>query len=413
MWYNILFILTVFISAISFRIPGVNYWDEAVVPILFFLAIKKLEVPSIQLLKQQLKKYALLIILVLIGLLGNIVHFGIQPSFVAIVKDVISILKFPLAIFLLNFPRPIENQRKITHKAAYISKIIIIITSLIALIGYFVNIGVYTSEVRMVKCFTFVFRHPTFFVFSYIITLAVLMADSIEKNKWYIIANCLLLFMAQRSKGYLIILVAVIVVIVGTERIRTLCKNFTGDSKIKYRYLVVGIVILSLLVAVVSKSKIEENVKYGLTAARPALYITGFKIALDMFPLGSGFGTFASTLSGEYYSNIYKMYGISNVYGLTPEKYNYMADVFWPYIYGQFGFFGLVAYIALLFKIFKRQIIRLEDYNKIIAYITLWIYMIFASSAETFFTNETALQAVLLLNIFIGVDKEKELKETS
>ncbi|HCW04786.1 MAG TPA: hypothetical protein DGK91_09865, partial [Clostridium sp.] len=87
---------------------------------------------------------------------------------------------------------------------------------------------------------------------------------------------------------------------------------------------------------------------------------------------------------------------------------NYMADVFWPYIYGQFGFFGLVIYIAILFQIFKRQMVRLRDYNKIIAFLTLWIYIIFASSAEAFFTNETALQSIILLNIFIGVDKKKD-----
>lgn len=413
MWYNILFILTIFISAISFRIPGLNYWDEVATMVIIFLAIRNSATPTLDLIKQQLKRYRLIIGFVLIGLLGNIFHFGIQPSFIAIVKDIVAVLKFPLAIFLLNFSRPVKVQKEITHKAANISKLVVIITSVIALFGYFINIGVYTSEVRIVKCFTFVFRHPTFFVFSYVITLVVLMADSIKNNKWYIIINCLLLFMAQRSKGYLVIIVALMVVIIGAKRIGNIFKTFTDGKKIKYRYLVIGIILLGTLGAVVSRNKIKENLKYGVKAARPALYITGFKIATDMFPLGSGFGTFASTLSGEYYSNIYKMYGISNVYGLKPQKYNYMADVFWPYIYGQFGFIGLGLYIAILVQIFKRQIIRLEDYDKIIAFITLWIYIIFASSAETFFTNETALQAILLLNVFIGVDKSKDIRPTS
>lgn len=408
MWYNTLFILTIFIGVLSFRIPGLNYWDEVAVALIFVLAIKKSDTLTFKLTKQQLKRYGLIILFVLIGLLGNIFHYGIQPNIIAILKDIVAALKFPVAIFLLNFYRPMESQKKITNKAAQLSKIIIIITSIIALLGYFINIGVYTSEVRIVKCFKFVFSHPTFFVFSYVITLVVLMADSIENNKWYIILNCLLLFMAQRTKGYLVIIIALIVIIIGTERIRKLLKKITDGRRIKYRYIATGMIFLLFLGWAIGGNKIQKYLKYGKTAARPALYITGLNIAYDMFPLGSGFGTFSSSLSGEYYSNIYDMYGISNVNGLRAEKFNYMADVFWPYIYGQFGFFGLVIYIAILFQIFKRQMVRLRDYNKIIAFLTLWIYIIFASSAEAFFTNETALQSIILLNIFIGVDKKKD-----
>ena len=56
---------------------------------------------------------------------------------------------------------------------------------------------------------------------------------------------------------------------------------------------------------------------------------------------------------------IYDMYGISNVNGLRAEKFNYMADVFWPYIYGQFGFWVSNIYCNS-FQIFKRQMVRLR-----------------------------------------------------
>ena len=90
-----------------------------------------------------------------------------------------------------------------------------------------------------------------------------------------------------------------------------------------------------------AKDKVAYYFSYGLTAARPALYLVGLRIVRDFFPIGSGFGTFASSLSGEYYSSLYGNYGISGVMGLTQTDYSYMADVFWPYIYGQLGVLGL------------------------------------------------------------------------
>ena len=51
-------------------------------------------------------------------------------------------------------------------------------------------------------------------------------------------------------------------------------------------------------------------------SARYQLTIKSIEIAADHFPLGSGFGTFASYISAEWYSPIYEMYGLSHVWGL-------------------------------------------------------------------------------------------------
>lgn len=49
-------------------------------------------------------------------------------------------------------------------------------------------------------------------------------------------------------------------------------------------------------------------------SARYQLPIKSIEIAADHFPLGSGFGTFASYISAEWYSPIYEMYGLSHVW---------------------------------------------------------------------------------------------------
>ncbi len=94
--------------------------------------------------------------------------------------------------------------------------------------------------------------------------------------------------------------------------------------------------------------------------ARNVLYSTGFRIAKDFFPFGSGLGTFGGWIAAIYYSPLYSRYGISSVYGLEKDGH-FLTDTFWPYITGQFGFIGILMYVWILFsfsytmmKIFKR-----------------------------------------------------------
>ena len=135
---------------------------------------------------------------------------------------------------------------------------------------------------------------------------------------------------------------------------------------------------------------------------RIVLHVVGFKILMDFFPLGSGLGTFASHLSGKYYSNVYDMYGISNVIGMNREKYNFISDVFWPYIYGQFGIFGLLLYGKIILDLFFRQFRSGIADSSRIAMAAVWIYALIATTSEAYFTNTTGVQMALFLTMFIG-----------
>jgi hypothetical protein len=132
---------------------------------------------------------------------------------------------------------------------------------------------------------------------------------------------------------------------------------------------------------------------------------------MDFFPLGSGFGTFASYLSGRYYSNIYDLYGISNVIGMTREKYNYISDVFWPYIYAQFGIFGLALYVKLIFSLFIRQFRSNITNGSRLAVAAVWVYALIASTSEAYFTNGTGVQMALFLSLIIGYGEQKTVAE--
>ena len=93
--------------------------------------------------------------------------------------------------------------------------------------------------------------------------------------------------------------------------------------------------------------------------ARPETYKTGLQIMKDYFPFGSGLGTFASAAAAKEYSPLYYKYKIDDIWGLTPENPMFLADTFYPIVYSQFGFFGVLMFLWF----WKR---RLKEANRII-----------------------------------------------
>jgi hypothetical protein len=92
---------------------------------------------------------------------------------------------------------------------------------------------------------------------------------------------------------------------------------------------------------------------YGPTAPRTLLYITGVRIANSRFPLGAGFGRFGGYVSSLDYSPLYDAYGLSHVYGLSPEDPDYIEDTYWPHIAAETGWVGaaiLVLFFLLLLE---------------------------------------------------------------
>ncbi len=93
---------------------------------------------------------------------------------------------------------------------------------------------------------------------------------------------------------------------------------------------------------------------YAPTTARALLYVTGWRIAEDRFPLGAGFGRFGGYVSQLRYSPLYDEYGLSNIYGLSRETPSYMQDTYWPHILAETGLFGALVLLAFFFLLWQR-----------------------------------------------------------
>lgn len=401
--YNILFLFVIFVGVVESRIPGLNYWDEVMlVAVPLYCILKK---GKLLIRKVNLEKWMILAVFIIAGIAGNIFHPNLQDSGIAIIKDIIAVLKFPVLTIIMFVDRGEKKQTKIIHGAATISRYAIYLMLFIAIIGCFINIGVYQNEIRFVKCYQFFFFHPTFMVSSLVMMATVLLADGIKKNGCSLFAITFLLFLSGRVKGYIMILLIFLIFVIQPSMIKVMFYSIKDKMKIKKRYIVPITFVIIILGYFLGKEKIDLYLYWGLTAARPALYIIGIQLVKDFFPFGSGFGTFASSISGEYYSNVYRIYHIDDVNGMTKDNISYIADTYPPYIYGQFGITGTFAYVSLLIQIFKDQFQKQKSYNRIIAFLFIWVYALVASTAETYFTNSSAVQFAVVLSVFIGSER--------
>jgi hypothetical protein len=116
------------------------------------------------------------------------------------------------------------------------------------------------------------------------------------------------------------------------------------------------------------------------------MYITAFKILIDNFPFGSGFGTFGSPASVyNGYSQIYIDYGVDTIAEMSPEAVELgistLFDTYWPHLIGELGVIGFGLFIILWFfplyvsrfyiKRLKSNIFNLSMYFIIFSYIVL------------------------------------------
>jgi hypothetical protein len=88
--------------------------------------------------------------------------------------------------------------------------------------------------------------------------------------------------------------------------------------------------------------------------ARTALYYTSVLIARDHFPLGTGLASFGSHASKLYYSPIYEEYGLSQMWGLSPQTPFFITDTYWPMVLAEGGAVTLLFYWSFMALVYRR-----------------------------------------------------------
>lgn len=353
--------------------------------------------------KDELKLLLILVLFVGWTLIANII-FQYQDFKVAL-GDAFLNIKFWCALYI-----GIEMAKTYRIEAfkTIICNNIRFITVLFFILFLLDNIiGLFTPIIREGLRSTHLFYwQPTYLVAYCVWMIMILISlDNRKRNYKYIVILLILMCTSYRSKAIAAALLFIIIYYLAYIR----KKKIT----IKTFLMILPVMILvgwdQIYWYFFSPIRVDS--------ARNVLTWTSLEIAKKLFPFGSGFGTFASRLSGVYYSPLYDMYNLSGVNGLNRADYGYISDSFWPMIIGQNGFIGLLLFVAMLFILYlKISKTRKYNINYYVACLMGLSYLLIASMAESCFVHPIMMPiawwfGLLIGNAQIGISSNKEIKD--
>lgn len=404
-------LIIIFFQSLLIDLTGINFinsFDEIFTIIIFVYSI----IHIIKIGKISKTSIILLIFTFIFFIFGIISYYCYNNHFdiIALKSGFLSI-KFWIVVFSISTFK-IDNR--------FIEKIIKDILILEKIVLFFAMINLFMPNLFLhlfpstivsyrfgIMSISSLFLHPGkfgwFMLFCFIIRLVYLNYYSFEskKNYLWLVIDLLFALLSFRTK---VILSFISVIVVYELLYKT--KNFIDILKkispILILIVAVGFVFKGILF---NTYELYFTDKYG-TSARQALNINSLRILKDNFPLGVGFGKYASWFSVLEYSDVYYKYGLDTIYGLQPSNPWYATDVFWPSIIGETGIVGTIIYIFLLIytlKIIYKYLLKNKDYKdfinlELIAFLLL-IQTIVESFGEASFNSSPQN---IIVALFVG-----------
>ena len=214
----------------------------------------------------------------------------------------------------------------------------------------------------------------------------VVFARDLQRNKLYFVLSLLVMALTLRSKSLAFCIVAPAIAYVMRD-----------GRKLNAIHVIICVMVAALI-------GWDQFVGYYQTdgSARGELTVASVEIAMDHFPLGTGFATFGSntSASGGYYSPVYYAYELDTVWGLSPENHSFLSDTFWPIVLGQFGFLGLAIYILMLFSV--AMLAFREGKATRVCVVLCFTYLIISSTSASSFFNPMSVYLAFLLGLLVA-----------
>ena len=377
----LLFAFMLFENPLECALPFLGYFDELLCLLATGLLVLNARKVRVVLGDKTSLIGALVASVVLIGLLGNAVS-GYQANGVAIAKEILAVSKFPIVAVASLYLMRIASVDDAYGACVLVSKAFILICALFAVVNLVAPSAGFGHDVRNgLLSFKFIYSHPTFLVFSLVMSLVVLEGEKSGATPIKLLCLVLLIFtMRDKAFGFVGLCLA------------TWMLKIEGRKQIIPYVLLVGAVVL-----LVGWPKIAEYLSFS-NSPRQALYSTAVAISIAFFPFGGGFASIASSLSGEYYSGAYYQYGLDGMPGLSPEAFYDMGDAGFAYYLGQLGLVGFVLFVSLLLMLYKlfAEGIPVGDSRRSALFI-LFGYILIALSVENVLTNTTGVMTAYLL----------------
>ena len=348
----ILLILIIYIfiyqELLQSYVPIFSYFDELLALISLPVILKNIIDAKgiINFKKNNTKLFFWLIVILVDGLLSNVIYRYQKILFV--LSDVILVFKFFLVYYLAK--NTYDNSFVDKHKdgISFHIKLNIFVLFVLSVFNYLFHIWPYSYRFGIMSNSLF-YSHPTYLaaVCIYLFAFLMLLSDSIKKN---IIQYIILIFILISTLRLKAISTAIVVIIMAIYVLIT-----------KKKLNIAKIFIIAIFAIIIAFDQVNYYYIELDGSARKQLTNKSVEILKDYFPVGTGFGTYASYMSTKNYSPVYYKYNLNNIYGLEKDHAIFVSDTFWPMILGQFGFLGLISYLICLYIIYSEI---QKDFNR-------------------------------------------------
>ncbi len=368
-----------------------SYYDE-------IISIIMLAVYLIKIIRKGLDSFdkyfiVLLLCFTLFGIIGNFTA-KIQENWKPILIDWFLCIKiFFIFVGSFTFLKSFSytEKERIVKRLSYLLYIFISIAFIFAVINLFYKTSMSSDPRYGLYSFRFISMNPgmfsyTFYFIMFIFTINILYCKDFSKkvNLFFIIIALLTWISTLRTKAFIFAIVYLFLYFI-----------FVIKKLFKFNFI-----YLILIIAISIYIGYDQYLFYYVEndTARAKFLEYGFVNFNAYFPLGSGFGTFGTSVAFDYYSQLYYNYGMNLVHGLEPGIGGFSSDTFWPAIIGQFGLIGLLFYLGLLFIVFKFMF-KESKYEKIGIFSILFIFICFivASLATSVFFHPITLSVFFVI----------------
>jgi len=336
-----------------------------------------------------------LVVFSLVGLLGNVLYR--YQSWKSVVIDLYTNLKFFFALLTGCAICSIMDWAVVKKQANIHAKIAVGILFAVFLFDRFVPVfpGAIRYGIRSAVLF---YSHPTYLAGATAFLASLLMTFYEKKNLPFIAMSLTMLMFTLRSKAFasVAIFVALFVFFVLLNR------------RMKFWHVAVA----AAACVIIAWPQISYYfIELGGLSTRSVMHSVAFQIARDYFPIGTGFGTYASAEAAKAFSPVYELYNFEYLlrFEVNRQWLGFLNDTFWPIIIGQTGVIGTIAYVTalgtLFAKLWKLQNVHIHTFA---AVIYIWGHLLICSTAEPAFNNSTAIPLAIIMGMALcAMEKNK------
>lgn len=384
----ILYLMILFSNSLESVVPQAKYIDELLLFAFLLAAVVKICVDEVSLdgwNRYDLALAVMLFFFLLTGTASTLLN-GSETSLTAVVKDLVLCGKF-FAVFLCGKLLFLTADREeMFRRLRRMTRLLVTVIFLCGILSLFVNIGMGDQVRYGLRSYRFLFTHYMFLVYAEAVMTSVLCTGKDEDNRIYIGMALGTMLLTLRTKAVVFCIIFLVFFLV---------ERLGKEIKLRY-YVLAGVAGIA-----VAWGKITEYLSWGFTYnMRNGLYLAGARLAAEYFPLGVGFAGFGSNLSYEYNTQIYYDLGLNTYQGFDRGA-PVVSDVFWPYIYGEFGVIGFLLYVGMLVMIFFSLREELREQPELMRGANcIFAYLLVASMAEAVFTNSTGVCSALILSVY-------------